>query len=84
MLKTKNITDKIKYKTFSLTFHLRFKNLYKNAGIKYNIKDIETLKAKQYNILNMLFDKNKGIAKKLNNFIALINKRNPNKNKNTI
>ena len=32
----------------------------------------------------MLFDKNKGIAKKLNNYIALINKRNPNKNKNTI
>ena len=46
MLKTKNITDKIKYKTFSLTFHLRFKNLYRNAGIKYNIKDIETLKVK--------------------------------------
>ena len=32
----------------------------------------------------MLIYKNKVIAKKINNFIALINKRNPNKNKNTI
>lgn len=84
MLNTKNITDKIKYSTFSLTAHLISKNLYKKAGIKYSIKDIETLKIKRYKVLNIELDKNEGTAKKLNNLIALINKRNPNIDKNTI
>lgn len=84
MLNTKNITDKIKYSTFSFTAHLISKNLYKKAGIKYSIKDIETLKIKRYKVLNIELDKNEGTAKKLNNLIALINKRNPNIDKNTI
>lgn len=84
MLNTKNITDKIRYFTFSFTAHLISKNLYKKAGIKYSIKDIETLKIKRYKVLNIELDKNEGTAKKLNNLIALINKRNPNIDKNTI
>lgn len=84
MLIIKNNIDKIRYCIFSLTFHLSSKNLYKNAGMKYNIKDIDTLKAKKYNILNMPPDKNIGTVKKLSNFIALINKRNANEDKKTI
>ena len=80
----KNITDKIKYSIFSFTAHLIPKNLYKKAGIKYKIKDIEILKAKKYKLLNIELDKNEGTAKKLNNLIALINKRNPNADKNII
>ena len=84
MLNIKNIIDKIKYSMFSLIAHLSSKNLYKKAGMKYNIKDIETLKINRYKILNISFDKNEGIVKKLNNLIALINKRNPNIDKNII
>ena len=84
MLNIKNITDKIKYSIFSFAVHLNSKNLYKKAGIKYKIKDIEILKAKKYKVLNISFDKNDGTAKKLNNLIALINKRNPNADKNII
>ena len=84
MLNIKNITDKIKYSIFSFTAHLSSKNLYKKAGIKYNIKDMETLKINRYKVLNISFDKNNGTAKKLNNLIALINKRNPNIDKNII
>ena len=82
ILNTKNTTDKIKYSTFSFTAHLSPKNLYKKAGIKYNINDIDILKAKKYKVLNMILDKNIGMVKKLSSFMALINKRNPNADKN--